>query len=538
MPWVVLKMQDQQKTLPNSLLLHLGALCLLTILVSIFSSSLSIDQDIGDFSRVFLLLAASGVGHFLTFIRKEVNLFTLFLFFLVDLPITFVLVRETGGSASPFLVIYPLLSLAGSILFNQKMGIGYLAFVILFQSFSVGFVAGMIGNVLASVATAVLGFYLVIALRKSDAALVVSEGQRRRLENLQRAILANMPSGLISVDSQGRVIQVNGVGLKILELSESDVLYKPLRGIMPLLSDQVVKLNTLVPSINQFSGQLNDLERPTVRFSTPSGRELQLGFSVSRLQDPVDKSILGSLVVFQDLTKIARMEEDLRMSEKLAAIGKLAAGIAHEIRNPLAGISGSAQLLMGANEMNDEDKKLLQIIQRESGRLDSLITEFLEYVKPPRAKMERIDLLKISEHVMEQMRVHSKWRGTKANLSIKNLAAPKTEVWALGDGNKITQVLINLVINSAQAGSQNIEVRVSDQSPSIEVSDDGSGITAENQKRIFEPFFTTKESGTGLGLAVSYRALEAMQAKVEVRSPSLEGRGTLFRLQFKSENAA
>lgn len=524
-----------KKNYGESLAFHLVGLLVVTLMVASFGNHFNPDGDAFVFSRVLLLLGISALGHFLVLLKGRVNELPLVAFYLVDVPIVFVLVRESGASTSPFLVLYPLLSLAGSVGFRQVYAFGYLAFVLGFHLFSVGFGPTMVGNAMATMATSVLGMYLVKALRTSDAALEVSEGQRRRLENLQRAILANIPSGLISVDSQGRIIQINSVGLKILGVAEDTILFKPLKALLPALSEQVLKLNTLVPSINQFA---NENERASLKYQSPQGVELHLGFSVARLQDPLDQSVLGSLVVFQDLTHILKMEDDLRLSEKLAAVGKLAAGIAHEIRNPLAGISGSAQLLMGASDLGSEDKTLLAIIQRESVRLDGLITEFLEYVRPAKAKMERVDLLKIVEHVVAQMKVHSKWKAAPAELKINNLAHPQTEVWAKGDANKITQVLINLLINSAQAGSQKIEVRISDNPPLVEVADDGSGISVDHQKRLFEPFFTTKESGTGLGLAVCYRVLEAMEAKIEVRSPVVSGHGTSFKVNFKNDFAA
>jgi two-component system, NtrC family, sensor histidine kinase PilS len=522
------------KSFLEALVYHLIALLVIGIVVGGFGANLSPDSEISDLRQIFLLLGLTALGHLLAILFSSIDEATLLIFFLVDAPIVFVLVRATGASASPFLVLYPLLSLSGTVALRPAFSLFNLALVLGFHVFSVGFGPQMIGNAMATIATSVLGFYLVKALRKSDAALEVSEDQRLRLENLQRAILANMPSGLLSVDSQGQVIQVNAVGVKILGMNENDILYKPLKTLIPELGDQVVKLNTLVPAINQFA---YEKDRPSVKYLLPTGELLQLGFSVARLLDPKDKSILGSLVVFQDLTHVIKMEQDLRLSEKLAAVGKLAAGIAHEIRNPLAGISGSAQLLLGSDELSDEDKKLLQIIQRESTSLDSLITEFLEYVRPAKAKMENIDLLQIAENVIQQMKVHSKVQGSRCAISIKNMASSLTTLPAKGDANKITQVLINLVINSVQAGARAIEVRVSADPPSIEVRDDGSGISPENQRRIFEPFFTTKESGTGLGLAVSYRALEAMDAKIVVESPLDSGRGTAIRVHFRKDAA-
>jgi two-component system sensor histidine kinase PilS (NtrC family) len=237
--------------------------------------------------------------------------------------------------------------------------------------------------------------------------------------------------------------------------------------------------------------------------------------------------------VFQDLTNILKLEESLRVSEKLAAVGKLAAAIAHEIRNPLASISGSAQLLGQIENLGAEDKKLLGIIQKESSRLDELISEFLEYVRPQAPKQDRVDLTRLVEELRSSLIVSVKWLALKTNIEV--LVLPQASLDCVGDANKITQVLLTLVYNAGQAGASVVRIRL-EPNFRLSVSDNGAGISAENQKRLFEPFFTTKERGTGLGLATSYRILEAMGARIEVVSPSSEfepGRGSLFRISFK-----
>jgi two-component system sensor histidine kinase PilS (NtrC family) len=493
----------------------LGSLLLL-FSAAAFSDRLVALEELHSFNRVFLLFVFVGLGHLLLAFTKKLTEASLIGIFLADLPIVLLLVKSTGASTSPFLVLYPILSLMGSIGFSRRYAILHLLAVLSFQTFSVGFGPAMVGNGLATITTSILGMYLATALQTTDEKLSVSEGQRLRLENLQRAILANIPSGLMSVDSQGRIIQINAVGVRILGFSEAEILMNPLKQLLPQLDEQVYKLNTLIPAINKLQ---SDRDRTTIRYRTPKGEFLQLGFSVARLLDPQDNSILGSLVVFQDLTEIIRLEESLRTTEKLAAVGKLAAGIAHEIRNPLAGISGSAQMLSSLTNLGEEDQKLLAIIQRESNRLDGLITEFLEYVRPARAKMEVIDLNQIAHNVVESLKVSSKWKGLKTTVEIKNLAPDKPEVRVSGDANKVTQVLINLILNSGQAGASEVQLLLNPSQSCLEVRDNGSGISAEHQKRLFEPFFTTKEGGTGLGLATCYRVMESMSGRIEVFSP-------------------
>jgi two-component system sensor histidine kinase PilS (NtrC family) len=503
---------------------------LLTGIWIAFGRTLLIDEGSSHWAPILYLLLFVLSSQVLTIIIGRASRFVFFCYLLSDSAVTLLLVRATGGSASPFLVFYPIVTLVGAIALARVQVLALLASTLVLQLFSVGLIAGLIGNALATTLTSVLGLYLVRALEKSGILLRISEGQRKRLENLQKAILANIPSGLMSVDSQGRIIQVNTVGAKILGVGEGEVLLHPLKEFLPEIYASVVKLSTLVPQINQLE---TAPDRPTVKFKTPAGAQLDLGFSVARLSDPDDRSVIGSLVVFQDLTAVTRMEESLRKSEKLAAVGKLAGSIAHEIRNPLAGISGSAQLLSNSVVASDEDKKLLKIIQRESSRLDVLITDFLEYVKPQKPNSDPVRLPELAQGVVESLRVNPKWTALKAELVI--VPPPSGHNTVLGDDHRIIQCLMNLVLNSGQAQARRVEIDLS-KDGWVFVRDNGKGITPQHQARLFEPFFTTKESGTGLGLATTYRILEAMGATIRVRSPIGPGGnqgGTEFAIQFR-----
>ncbi len=503
--------------------------------VAIFSPMLLSENASISASRVFAIFTLVAFGQVFLSFKTLLSEWVALVFFLSDAAVIMVLVRVSGSSASPFLVLYPLLVLGCAIVFKPLLSGIITGATLVFMYFSIGSSVSILGNSLAILMTAFLGMYLVSALDSSGVALKKSEGARRRLENLQKAILANIPSGLMSIDSEGRIIQVNAVGLRILNLNEGRVLGSHIRNLLPGLDVEILKLNTLVPRVGA-PEDLADLvghgDRPIVNFNLSSGDTLQLGYSVARLSDPEDKSIIGSLLVFQDLTDILKMEESLRLSEKLAAIGKLAAAIAHEIRNPLASISGSAQLLSDVKQISDEDKKLLSIIQRESTRLDELITEFLEYVHPHKPKMEPINLYELCERVVDGLKVNAKWKALNTSISISPRSS-RTQI-ILGDTNKITQALLNFIFNSGQAGATKVELGL-ESAHRLEVRDNGSGISLENKKRLFEPFFTTKERGTGLGLATSYRALQSMRAEVSVSSPALqfcEKGGTIFSIHF------
>jgi two-component system, NtrC family, sensor histidine kinase PilS len=470
-------------------------------------------------SQIFLITTLITLGQVLVLFFPLQSSSVLALFF-CDATLFTVLVRVSGASSSPFLVMFPILAALGPVLFRGYGGFFLPLACLFFSGLALGWGVGILSVWTSVLAVSFLSFYLMKLLQKSDIALEKSEIARRRLENLQKVILANIPSGLVSIDSQGRIIQMNAVGQRILSVSEEEVLHKHFRDLVPALDIQKTAAMTL-----------SSRNREIVEYMNPSHQFLKLGYSLAQLRDPEDDSILGTLFVFQDLTQVLKMEEDLRTSEKLAAIGKLAAGIAHEIRNPLAGISGSAQLLSSTSSVGAEDKQLLNIIQRESSRLDGLITEFLEYVRPPKLELRDVDLVTVCRQCVENISVNSKWLELNPDLKFSH---PKEAIWVQGEPNKITQVVLNFLLNSAQAGAKNIEIFIN-QEALLEIRDNGSGISAENRKRLFEPFFTTKDKGTGLGLAISYKMIEAMGASIQVRSPApdfCEKDGSIFAIQF------
>ncbi len=467
-------------------------------------------------SEVFLVASIITIAQLISLylpIRRD----SILALFCCDAIFITLLVRVSGASTSPFLVIFPLLAAMGPVVFRSHLSFILIGICLFFSAVSVGWGISIVVIWTAILAVGFLSFYLMKLLVKSEVSLEKSEIARRRLENLQKVILANIPSGLVSIDSDGCVIQINTVGEKILGVQEATFLRKSIDDLLPGLS------------LEQYSFDASARSREVLDYVSTGGKLLKLGYSTAKLEDPEDQHILGTLLVFQDLTSVIKMEHELRMSEKLAAVGKLAAGIAHEIRNPLAGISGSAQLLMGSSALHEEDTQLLKIIQRESTRLDGLITEFLEYVKPQDLDLKKIDLVAIAKESVESVKVNSKWRELGANIELESDAE---HCFVDGEANKITQVLMNLMFNAGQAGAKKVKVKIEDFG-AISILDDGSGITRENMGRLFEPFFTTKDKGTGLGLAISYRMIEAMGGRIDVSSPAedfCQNGGSIFKV--------
>ncbi len=507
----------------------LAYIVIVLILVFFGRSIIPEDDASASLSQVYGVIAGVILVQFLFLFvdKQERNLFVLTV---VDVCVATYIIKSTGASSSPFQVLLPLLSLVSSVLFTKRpYWIAAIFLILLLIPVSIGFRATVAGIAIGVIVTAFVGLYLRSSLEKTGFALSQTQAQQRRLESLQKAIMANIPSGLLSVDSRGQIIQANKIASQVMGVTEKDLVGKNLENFLPELNKLRAQLETRTSISDLFEPIAN---RRTISFKNQQGKELRLGYSLARLSSPDNHEILGTLILFQDLTDAINMEENLKLSEKLAAVGKLAAGIAHEIRNPLAGISGAAQLLEADHALTEENQKLLNIIQRESSRLDSLISEFLEFVRPSPPKQDPIQLPKIANQVIESLQVNSKWKALGCHVHFK---AEESRDEALGDENRIAQVLLNLVLNAGQAGAKEVWLEVSE-GTRVRVLDNGPGIPEDIQARIFEPFFTTKDRGTGLGLAIAYKTLEGVGASINIKSPVSEKfaiGGTLFEIQFK-----
>jgi two-component system sensor histidine kinase PilS (NtrC family) len=229
------------------------------------------------------------------------------------------------------------------------------------------------------------------------------------------------------------------------------------------------------------------------------------------------------------------MENQVKRVEKMAAIGEMAAGLAHEIKNPLASLSGSIQLLREDIQYDADHDRLMQIILREADRLSSLVTNFLLYAKPPAGKVEAIQLDKA---LIETSELFEKDSSTNGRISTTK--SIESGVWIAIDPVHLRQILWNLLLNAAEAiegdGTIGIEMyRLRNKQACIKISDDGCGMSLELLKTIFDPFVTTKSNGTGLGLSIVHRILDAYDSNLDVESEV--NKGTTFTLKFKQIEA-
>ncbi|RMF43634.1 MAG: PAS domain S-box protein [Deltaproteobacteria bacterium] len=360
--------------------------------------------------------------------------------------------------------------------------------------------------------TALLCAALSERWRRSEQALREQRIDYDELESLNRVILENIGSGLMIINPLGRIRSFNRAAEQITGYDLKSVYNREVRGLFPQLevySDAGMRPRTRAEAV----------------IRTADEEERTLGFAATPIHDPQGRDI-GLLVSFQDLTRIKQMEEDLRRADRLAAVGRLASAMAHEIRNPLASISGSVQLLMEGAHVTDEDRRLMGIVVREADRLSALLTDFLAYARPRKPQVEACDMAKLVTEVVQACGSDARFRDINIDISCPGGTR------MLIDHDQVRQSLWDLLINAAEAleGEGRIRVSLVPETGDVMVEDSGPGVPDDKQERIFEPFFTTKAGGTGLGLATVHSIVEGHGGHVSIERGSLGG--ACFRLRF------
>jgi two-component system sensor histidine kinase PilS (NtrC family) len=242
---------------------------------------------------------------------------------------------------------------------------------------------------------------------------------------------------------------------------------------------------------------------------------------------------VGFVVIFTDLTELREMEDKLRVTEKLSAIGRMAASIAHEVRNPLASMSGSIQMLKKDLDLDKDDLKLMDIVLKETERLNLLVGDFLSYARPPSPRFEDVDLREIVQDAESLLRNTAPGPGVRLTTRL-----PDEKVILSVDRSQLHQIIVNLVKNSIEAieGQGEITILIERAGAKaggdtvLAVSDDGPGIPSEILPRIFEPFITSKLTGTGLGLAIVYQLVQIHKGTVDIKTQ--EGLGTTISIHL------
>jgi two-component system sensor histidine kinase PilS (NtrC family) len=323
----------------------------------------------------------------------------------------------------------------------------------------------------------------------------------------------------MSINLQGRIKSFNRAAEEITGFSFKDVENKNIVEVFLNYAEMQDKMKT-----EDHKGSVKN--RFDVEIIGKGNKNLQLGCSVSFLKDTKGRRI-GDILIFQDLTNIKKMEEALEKSRRLAFIGEMAAALAHEMRNPLASISGPIQVLRKDLELNTVDEKLMHIILRGKDQLENIIKDFLLLAKPSTGTRERLLIGEVISDVIECIQYVPDWN---ENIHISHLPSDNISIYA--NKTELREVIWNLILNAIQAmpdgGTLSVEAkRVFDDFENefleIRISDTGYGIDGKNLNKIFVPFFTTKERGTGLGLAIVNRIVEVNNGNIRVESTVEKG---------------
>lgn len=366
-----------------------------------------------------------------------------------------------------------------------------------------------------------VGGYLADRIKLKGRALQHAESALEQLRIDTNYILENMSSGVLVVDTDCRVITMNAAAEEILELRKDEVLSRHLDNSLARRAPDLA--HELVESLA--------LERPRRRQEiaahSRTGAYRPLGISISPLTDGTQRR-RGVIAVFQDLTEVHEMRERVRKADRLAAVGELSAGIAHELRNPLASISGSIEMLYHELALEGENKRLMELIMRESDRLDSIISDFLEFarLRTPRRTPSRLS--RSIEEVVTLVRQNTE---KSEGIVIRTSCDPALpDVWM--DDEQMRQVFMNLAVNACEAMERNgtLEItanRADERMVRIAFRDEGPGIDPEGLEKMFEPFFTTKDGGTGLGLAMANKIVNAHGGSIEFKNAE---RGAVFTI--------
>jgi len=341
-----------------------------------------------------------------------------------------------------------------------------------------------------------LAFIFGDQLQKGAESLATTRKAVADLYTLHQDIVRSLASGLITIGPEGTVLSANTAAGEILRKQPAAMLGQPIEALLPGLAVE---------------------GRADVNLG-----ELTIGATVSPLRDVRDQ-VLGRVVNFQDLTELRRLEQQQQRSERLVTVGHLAAGIAHEIRNPLASISGSIELLRQAPQASEDDRTLMNIVHREIDRLNVLIGDLLDYANPRPRQTVDFDLAVLVEEVLHVA------RGEQAFSTVEVTSELAKPLPIHADPAKLRQVVWNLVRNAADAadaGHKHVRVTTRDTGDGFElaIADDGPGIPPEQLAKIFDPFFTTKSKGTGLGLATCHAIVLEHGGRIDAESEV--GKGT------------
>ena len=515
------------------------------------------------------LYILTGVIYFLTLfyalLLKRITRHILLAYVQLLLDVLFVtaLIYVTGGIESIFSFMYILaiinaaimlyrrggllIASASAICYGSLLDLQYFNIVHPFYTRATGLMTYSIGyyfytllmNIAAFYVVALLSSYLAEEIRRSGVKLKAKQYDLDQLELLHRNIVQSITTGLITLNDRLKITYANPAAEVICGSGFVELEGSYIGDIFP----------KIVPHLFISAGGYGSIDMAhrqkgiDIDFARQDGAKLHLGFSQSILRDPGGDE-MGLILIFQDLTEFRQMEEQVRRMDRLAVAGELAAGIAHEIKNPLASLSGSIQMLRDEVEFGPMQQRLMDITMREAERLNALVNEFLLFSRPERAVDQSVDVNEVIKNTLEMMK-----NSPELSRPIRIEKKLTDNLWVYIDAQRLQQVIWNLVLNAVQemknSGRLTITTAIrTNQSGAdnkhelaeISIADTGPGILPENQGKVFDPFFTTKDQGTGLGLTIVHRIMEDYGGKIFLESDGRSGTTFTLHLPLAEEN--
>ncbi len=558
-----LSLDTQHKMLKNVKGLMLGRMIILTLLLAItflfqISEKKSFFILMTNHFYYFIILFYLVTIVYAIFLKKVRDLYRYASFQIaIDHLFITVLIYFTGGKDSFFPIAYIFTIIGSSMIFYKRGALFSASFssllyglLLLLQLYQWMAPSGQPASydpsqTFYSLIIYMATFYIVAFLsgvisedlKKKKKELLQKQVDYNQLETFNRNIIQSLDSGLLTIDLSGKINFLNRTAEKILNRNREELKSTSIFDLFPNIHDvlEQVKKKLCNPS--------SDYQRYETLLTNHHDKNIHLGFSISPLTNP-EESLIGHTLIFQDITKFKEMEEQMKRVDKMAAVGVLAAGMAHEIRNPLASLSGSIQMLKSELSLDHQQEHLMEITLRESERLNALITDFLLFAQPPQTHKMISPIGRVIDETIELFFHSPSFHDGIRILRPNNDEEIQTSI----DPDQIKQVFWNLFINAAQAMPNGGEIRVQWKKgnargiPSlpaslqfkgkewvkISIADSGNGIAPEEKEKIFEPFFTTKENGTGLGLSIVHKIIENHNGLIKVESDL--DRGSTFTI--------